>query len=190
MNKIIILITAIALSFLLGMWQGCNNCKKQQAQSQTINIDSTITIHVDTNFYELKPTKPLKPITVFDTAFIPALIDTNLIIQHFFSLNIYNDTFTDKNLHMVIVDTLQKNQVTSRNINYKILRPDTFITVTKTVTNTIPAKPINNTLAIGATYGNNNIMPSLLFTHKKVGIGAATNFNNFQLNINYTIWKN
>jgi hypothetical protein len=189
MNKIVILITAIALSFLLGFWQGCNNCKKQQS-SQSINIDTTFTINVDTNYYSLKLLKPLKPVTIFDTAFLPALIDTNSILQHFFSLNIYNDTFTDKNLHMVIVDTIQKNQITSRNINYKILRPDTFITVTKTVTNTIPAKPINNTLAIGAVYGNNIIMPSLLFTYKKVGIGAATNFNNFQLNLNYTIWKN
>jgi len=63
---------------------------------------------------------------------IPTIIDTNAILKHFFSKNVYVDTVRTDSIVLYFTDTITQNMLKSRSVSYKTLFPhQTIVTKSK-----------------------------------------------------------
>ncbi|MDI1233186.1 MAG: hypothetical protein PSX81_02765 [bacterium] len=148
---------------------------KNDSIIQVKNADTTIAIthftdstsHVinNINYY----------VTKTITTNIPAVIDTQAVLKDYYSKKTGSNNYRDSNMSITVFDTLFKNSIVGRGLNYKILRPNTTIekTITNTVTKTIERKSRDWYVGSGYTtqYG---IYPTLSFVTNKwqVNTGA------------------
>lgn len=142
MNKILIFIIAgFVLYTAFSKGGGCN--REHRKSDTVIAHDTTWSVH-DSLIYS----KPLPGKTVYLPAPTEYLADTNYarlkvqydsLLKEFFALKTYYDTVRLDTLGYVsVIDSVQKNGITSRSFhsNYKI----PTVTVTKTITHYDPPK--------------------------------------------------
>jgi hypothetical protein len=90
-------------------------------QKPKIEVNTAPVYIYDTNYYSIpiviKPPDVSIPITM------PADVDTQAILEKFFTKHIYADTLTDSNLTAIIVDTIALNRLSGRFFSYRINRP-------------------------------------------------------------------
>jgi hypothetical protein len=192
MNKSIVTIIMLVVSAFLIFWQ-CNEAKKnlqlaKQANKTQIDTSKSIAVHYDSSENQLIGlAAPVK--VAPDTVYLPAKIDTMAFIRQFLTRSIYVDTFRDKNVVIQIKDTLYKNEILGRGIIYKILRPDSIITLT--ITKTTPATANKIAVSAGAIllYPNNYVIPSIGIHSGNWNFGLGTNFQQTQINLSYNLWK-
>ncbi|MCF8255531.1 MAG: hypothetical protein K9H61_02265 [Bacteroidia bacterium] len=109
-----------------------------------------------------------KPILIRDSIFVATNlpIDTLEIIRKYFTSYFYKDTFSNKELSLILSDSIYNNQISFRDIQYKILRPDSIITQTITIT-----KPVNKPvwftgIGIGFTGKSFSAIPKVSYSNK------------------------
>lgn len=101
---------------------------------------------VDTMYFT-KTTSKTIPYRVFDTLYLPELVelepDTAAIIANYTKAFLYSDTIKNKYGNIIINDTLTRNRIYGRGVKTNLLIPE----VTKTITLTQPRR---NMVFIGA----------------------------------------
>jgi hypothetical protein len=139
-----------------------------------IKSDTTTSFKVVVKYdSSLVITKP-RIITKYDSFMVqlPSSIDTQAVILAYFQPRIYSDTITDKNLSLFIFDSLFSNQIKSRQVSYKLLRPDSIIEKTVIVSQTLTPDPRNRIFAGASIQGgpqnSPRLLPSLIFQNKKL----------------------
>lgn len=131
---------------------------KQDYDSTPVFVDRPIVIlRVDS--YPL----PNKPIS----------IDTLAIVNRWLTGYVYTDSLRTKDLFLQITDSIEQNSIKHRQLVYKILRPDSIITITETKT---IKEPIRNAFFVGASLGKNRFSPGIIYSIKNTfQIGVSSN---------------
>jgi hypothetical protein len=104
----------------------------------------------------------------------PVKIDTQAVILDYYSRKTTKDFYEDSNLKITIYDTMFKNSITGRSLDYQILKANTTTTstITNTITNTIQGKPKG--LYVGATFiPSAGLYPNVSYIHNQWQIGAG-----------------
>lgn len=134
-----------------------------------------------------------KPIRIHDSIFVPTTqnIDTAEIIRRYLTAYFYVDSCRTADLSLVVSDSLFNNRITFRNYRYKILRPDSIITITTTITNTLAPNYFYlgaGIISLGTQMG---VSGKVLYTKSKfaydVGSVISWPWPNFQFGIYYKI---
>ena len=176
MRKNIIIIILMMLPALAAFVVGYN-FKKGIAPGE-VRID-TVTV-TDTTL-QLKYDSALQ---VINTNSLPQLIKIIEVINHTDStqsinqqinkstnLYVYADSVRNKDLALYIVDTVTANKIIGRKLSYKILRPDSIITIETTNNITKEVARGTNNLFVGTQVGVNGsnmlLAPHVLYTTKK-----------------------
>lgn len=139
-----------------------------------IKSDTSTFVNVSVRYDSSLVTSEPKVLTKYEIRLIklPSVIDTHAVIMAYFQPRIYSDTFRDKNLSFFIVDSLFSNQIKSRQVSYKLLRPDSIIEKTVIVSQTITPDPRNRIFAgaslIGGPQNSPRFLPGLIFQNKKL----------------------
>lgn len=131
---------------------------EQKYDSTPVFIDRPIVVlRVDS--YPL-PNKPIK-------------IDTLSIVNRWLTGYVYKDSIRTKDLFLQITDSIEQNSIKHRQLVYKILRPDSIITITETKT---IKEPIRNAFLVGASLGKNRFSPGIIYNIKNTyQIGVSSN---------------
>jgi hypothetical protein len=153
-DKIII---AGALLFLLMVVITCNKCWV----TPTVVTKDTVYVHVkdSTNWYRPQitsiqggaipdPTKVrVDTLTKFEkvVVYIPANIDTGVILADYYSKVFYSDTTKTKYGNVIIKDTVTQNRISARQVITDFKIPE--VTITKTIT------PKRKQWSIGPQFG-------------------------------------
>ncbi len=133
------------------------------------------------------------PIRIHDSIFVPTnlVVDTGEIIRRYLTAYFYVDSCRTSELSLIVSDTLFNNRITYRNYRYKILRPDSVITITTTITNTLDPHHIYLGGGLISSPGGIGIMPKLLYTKNKFAYDAGSVISwpqpNFYIGIYYKI---
>jgi len=164
----------LAILILLLMGIICTDFYCNIKPDLKIKSDTTTSFKVVVKYdSSLVITKP-RIITKYDSFMVqlPSSIDTQAVILAYFQPRIYSDTITDKNLSLFIFDSLFSNQIKSRQVSYKLLRPDSIIEKTVIVSQTLTPDPRNRIFAGASIQGgpqnSPRLLPSLIFQNKKL----------------------
>lgn len=88
------------------------------------------TIKYDTIKNKIPEYIPVPGPAIHDTTFIPREIDTAAILKDYFALYAYADSVKLDSVTLVIKDTVSRNKIKSRSVEYEILYPTKTITIT------------------------------------------------------------
>lgn len=103
----------------------------------------------------------------------PIVIDTLAIVNRWLTGYVYTDSLRTKDLFLQITDSIEQNSIKHRQLVYKILRPDSIITITKTST---IKQPIANAFFVGVGLGANRFSPGIIYNIKNTfQIGVSSN---------------
>lgn len=136
---------------------------------------------------------PSKPIYILDSVFVPIafVVDTAEVIRRYLTDYFYQDSFRNNEISLVVSDSLYNNKLTWRDYRYKILRPDSLITIETIITNTLEPNHFYwgaGIVSIGTQVG---LMPKILFTKKQYAFDFGSIINlpqpNFGISIFYKI---
>jgi hypothetical protein len=120
----IVLLVGLVIGFI-----GFKSCSEQNKINTT---DTITTIKIDTLRIENTITQKGKLIYQKDTLFLPAEpFDTLKVIDSYYTMRIQEYQYQDTNLTLNILDTLYKNIIVGRGLNYK------YNCLQKTITTTI-----------------------------------------------------
>ena len=166
-----LIFSACVLCFLiLGFIKACRYKPQPGGKTTPCLADTAktdITIPGDSIPYLVYAGQPA-PDTVYDTQYLPAIIDTAAILAKFWQVAIYIDTLTnDTGYLLVIHDTLTQNRIAGRSVMFQNLRPQA-VSIT-----TIRQTPISKySIYIGGELGGNktgfkSLAPSALLTTPK-----------------------
>lgn len=168
---LVLILIIILLSFLLG--RSCSRVISTNVlSSDTISVTDTIyTQRIDTVItYVPEPYK----ITISDTLVILDSSSCLNLSQLFHSTFQYNDTLVnDSTLFFVLNETICRNKITMRSVDYKTF--DKVITETTTITNVIPPKhkiqPFTF-MSVGKNLSNNKhtLIVDNVFYYNRIGI--------------------
>lgn len=173
MNKNIIIFILMLIPSMVGFYAGYEFKKNHNPPTY---LTDTVTV-TDTTL-RLKYDSALQ---VINTNGLPQLIKIIEVINHTDStqstnqqinkstnLYVYADSVRNKDLALYIFDTITANKIIGRGINYKILRPDSIITIE--TTNTITKEVARGKLFVGTQFGVNGsnmlLAPHVLYTTK------------------------
>ena len=139
-------------------------------------IDTVTTVKTEQNFDSV-PYAVDRPFEVLKhdsyPIYSPITIDTLAIVNRWLTGYVYIDSIRTKDLFLQITDSIEQNSIKHRQFVYKILRPDSIITITKTST---IKQPIANAFFVGVGLGANRFSPSLLYNIKNTfQIGVSSN---------------
>jgi hypothetical protein len=115
---------------------GCGKCPQYQNQ-QTV-----VTQKVYDSVPKIVPVKSI--VTKLDSFIVevPAVVDTNAILQKYFNQYFYSHAFNDSTIKATIYDTVSQNKITGISFKYQLLKPTEIITV---INNPVQvAKPSRN----------------------------------------------
>jgi len=181
--KVILIIGLLVVVFLM------RTCNQNKDKTDTIKINGkkydVIQHDIDTQYLQhdtiiyKKGKNIIKDTTIFVE--IPSIVDTNKILQDFYSKNVYKDTITlnDSLGTISLIDTISENKIQDRKYNIKVRE--------KIVKEFLVVKePSKGQLYIGGTINVdkinllNYVGPSLLYKTKKdnlysFGIGYGIN---------------
>ncbi|MES2379747.1 MAG: hypothetical protein V4538_01810 [Bacteroidota bacterium] len=166
-------IIALLITTVVSYIAGCARGEKtgyQNSTTDTVTVtDSTLKLQYDSTAKVMSTGHV--PDTVYLTGepvFIPAHVDTAATLYNYYARWVNIDSMRNNELAIYITDTISRNRVLKRNLNYKILRPDSIITIT--TTQTITTKEAASGLYVGAQVGANGsnllLAPHLLYTTK------------------------
>lgn len=121
-----------------------------------------------------------KIITIKETDTFWRNVDTSFILKDYFASYIYKDSSVNDSVKIYVNDTITKNKIKSRNINYLIKYP----TITTTITNNIYINDREFYIGgeLGSTTTNlNHILAGISFKTKKytiynLGVGLTNDF--------------
>jgi hypothetical protein len=103
-------------------------------------------------------------------------IDTLAILKDYYAIYNYTDTIGTDSIKIVVNDSITKNKILSRIVDYKVMYPTITITITKeTVLN---KAQFYYGLGVGAGAGSVNLGPELLYKTKSnhaYGLGLGVN---------------
>lgn len=64
---------------------------------------------------------------IYDTLQIPVYIDTNKVINDYYTLHPFKREWNDTNISITLNDTITQNKFKQSTLNYKLLKPQTII---------------------------------------------------------------
>lgn len=171
-NNDFIIIAVLLLSIVGAFFVG-----KEFEKNFQPNNETTTTTSIEQKF-DSTPVFVDRPIVVlrvdsYPLPNKPVIIDTLAIVNRWLTGYVYIDSMRNKDLFLQITDSIEQNTIKHRQFVYKILRPDSIITITKTST---IKEPISNAFFVGAGLGANRFSPSLLYNIKNTfEIGVSSN---------------
>lgn len=171
-NNDFIIIAVLLLSIVGAFFVG-----KEFEKNFQPNNETTTTTSIEQKF-DSTPVFVDRPILVlrvdsYPLPNKPVTIDTLAIVNRWLTGYVYIDSMRNKDLFLQITDSIEQNTIKHRQFVYKILRPDSIITITKTST---IKEPISNAFFVGAGLGANRFSPSLLYNIKNTfQIGVSSN---------------
>lgn len=86
-------------------------------------------IEYDTVYQVTSKYVPIPGPVIHDTTYIPREIDTAFILKDYFALYPYSDTLHFDSLDIIINDTVTKNKIKNRVLEYELLYPTKTITI-------------------------------------------------------------
>lgn len=118
---------AIILFVLLLQRCGCPECGTKPSTVTTKEVTSKVydTVEKTINVVEQGPVDSFK-------VYIPADVDTMMILHKYFENYYYKQTIADTNLSATIMDTLTHNRIAGRSFKYKWLKPTSITNVVNT----------------------------------------------------------
>jgi hypothetical protein len=171
-NNDFIIIAVLLLSIVGAFFVG-----KEFEKNFQPNNETTTTTSIEQKF-DSTPVFVDRPIVVlrvdsYPLPNKPVIIDTLAIVNRWLTGYVYIDSMRNKDLFLQITDSIEQNTIKHRQFVYKILRPDSIITITKTCT---IKEPISNAFFVGVGLGANRFSPSLLYNIKNTfQIGVSSN---------------
>jgi hypothetical protein len=174
--KYILQTLTVILLFGFGLWLRCHYAPARKVKVKTtVKPDTAITIvrYIDSSTHTINHTSEIHYFT--KTIIQPSVIDTQAVIRDYYTRKTQQDIYLDSNMRITINDTLFKNFITGRSLNYQILKANITKTrtITNTVTNTVQGKPKG--LYMGAVLiPASGIYPhvSYLYGNLQLGIGV------------------
>lgn len=175
MNKNVIIFILMLIPSIVGFYAGYefkSHGKPTNTQADTVIVtDSTLKLKYDSALQVINTQGPdtfwkIAPPVNYPTQ----KVDTAFILQNYNTWYVYTDSVRNKDLALSIIDTVTANKIIGRKLSYKILRPDSIITIetTKTITKEV-ARGTNN-LFVGTQVGVNGsnmlLAPHVLYTTK------------------------
>lgn len=123
------ILIAVLVVFLL--FKSCDNGKKLEPKEVVKTTIETKTVY-DTIINTVVSYKP-KYISVIKTKVDSFYIDTNSVVSDYFDKYVYSDTIKKDSINLVINDTISRNKIESRSIDYQLIYPHTTTTITNEV---------------------------------------------------------
>lgn len=174
MNKNIIIFILMLIPSMVGFYAGYEfkkNHTPPNYQTDTVTVvDSTILLKYDSALQVINTQGPdtfwkITPPVNYPTP----IVDTAFILKNYNAWFVYADSVRNKEIALSIIDTVTANKIIGRKLSYKILRPDSIITVetTKTITNKEVASGLFVGTQVGAIGSNMLVAPHLLYVTKK-----------------------
>ena len=195
MNKILIIIIVILLMVLSLGKSGCN---PTYIKDDTVIIrDTTWQVHDSLIIKKLKVKEvihdTLPPEYIADTNYPKLKAQYDALVISYLAKNIYADTLKLDTLgYIAVADTLYKNELQNRSYKYNYKIPT--VTVTNTITKTIPPK--SNLFMGGGISGNANglhlLQGGFLYKSKQdkvFGLNIGINGNNQIVYSVQSYWK-
>ena len=185
MNKdniiwLLLFFACLASMFFVGykVHEDISNTGRDTTRTIVQRFDSTI--HVITSTPGTTSTNEHTIIKSDSTVYMVPVIDTaaiHQIIESWFTHYYYAQTLRDSNIEATISDSIAQNRITHRKFSYKILRPDSIVTLTIT-------QPKNNTnlyAGMGVCWGTSpKIGPALFLNRDRFGLQVGAGFGNQQ----------
>lgn len=199
MNKFIVILSVIVAAFCAGYISGCNG-RNAALPNTIVTIDSSYAKSVQTKYdsaIKAHATYTPKPITIIKPNNIDSAKIYNMAyatLQKCFTKVVYADTIRDNNIAAYITDTLQNNFIASRQFSYRILKPDSIITVINTIKEThkvvwSSAWHLGATVAAPANAGYLLPMAALQYQTHNYAIQLAANNSAASVGILFNIKK-
>ena len=172
-------IPALLLIFLSLLVFGSilNRCDKTQQQEieyiyDTTKVEIIKEVPVPYKIYIVDTVRIVNYISITDTVYKTAQIDTAAILSDYFKVIEYIDTVADESLKFYLNEKISQNRIISRKTSYQWLEP------TQVITN-----ETNMTIYAGLSFLQTDkltLMPSIYFANPKmygvVGIGLDKSF--------------
>jgi hypothetical protein len=175
-----ITVVAIAVCTWLAQMIGCLEPSNSNVKI-SVTADTSIIAKFDSIPVHITG-KNLVAAALHDTVFYPVsvsqVIDTLEIIKQFFSCVTSTYHYRKENLYDLIINDSQcQNKLLSRNIDLKILRPDSLIVVTNTVTRTVTNDKARIYAGVSGSLIN-PFSPGIVYAHEK--FAATVHYSPFQ----------
>jgi hypothetical protein len=213
-----VFIGAIAIIWLCCFLKFCSNKfvgdntnkgSGKRTTSGTLAVAKEVTVDTDTKVVNVPASGSFtKPEIIYRDSeiYIPAKVDTDAIIELYYTKRFEQWRYTDSNLQIIGIDTTYKNRVVGRKINYTIFSKEKIITNTVTIkeTETVTLEPSTNLkfgfgalVGVGVVGDNTNkgrmnvIAPTVSLGMKKMNLVAGYDLRSKSVlaNVNWYINK-
>jgi len=172
----------IAILILLLILKTCSKPFEKPITTTTIKtITKWDTIKTSIPIYV--PKHSVKIIYLPDTDTVWRDIDTAAILKDYFATYVYFDTIENDSVSITIQDSITKNKIKNRKLDYWIKYPTVTITITKNNVIFINNRELYAGLGVGFTLNQlNHVSGDLTFKTKKralynLGIGITNDFS-------------
>jgi len=161
----------LSIFMVLVVLMAVKTCKNNSTRDYYLDLpqtDSGRTVRVKYDSI-IKPLAKVDTLIIRDSFFVATnlKVDTAEVIRRFLTSYFYRDTFSNHELNLVIQDSLKFNQISNRQIWYKIIRPDSIITNTITITKPVIKPVIYAGLGIGAGFNSMFLIPKVSYSTPK-----------------------
>lgn len=187
-NILIGLLVIVCVVFFLSLLKCCKReCSNTPSITDTITISDTI---YDTITVTIHSKPVIHTITDWDTMWKYYPIDTQAILADYHRLYIYTDTLENDTLYyIVITDSITKNKIIGRELEYKCLKP---MVITNTLITNIYEK--HNKIGIGIYAGVSNLYPLIgimgSYTKDKYVIDVGVGYKyDIRIGIKYNLFE-
>lgn len=168
---LVLIASIILLSFFLGRSCDRMSCPEIVSSDTLTVVDTVYVLNADTNYvYTPVPYK----VTIPDTVIVLDSTSCYNISKLYYSTTEYRDTIiNDSTLFFVLNETICRNKITMRSVDYKTF--DKVITETTTITNVIPPKHKIQSftfMSVGKNLSNNKhtLIVDNVFYYNRIGI--------------------